>query len=69
MSFIDEYVADCKARATRLRAQLKTLESGELRLAERRPGTDWVDFTDREIERLKGAIAGFEAVVANPPKL
>jgi hypothetical protein len=52
-----------------MRQQLKSLEAGRMRLGERKIGaTAWTDITQREIKRLKVAIAEYEAILAEYEK-
>jgi hypothetical protein len=61
----DEYLRDIEERRLpELRAQLAPLESGEMRLGERRGHGPWSDITQREMDRLRRAIAEYEAIAA-----
>ena len=61
----DEYLRDIEERRLpELRAQLAPLESGEMRLGERRGHGPWSDITQREMDRLRRAIADYEALAA-----
>jgi hypothetical protein len=61
----DEYLRDIEQRRLlELRAQLAPLESGEMRLGERRGHGPWSDITQREMDRLRRAIAEYEAIAA-----
>ena len=61
----DEYLRDIEERRLpELRAQLAPLESGEMRLGERRGHGPWSDVTQREMDRLRRAIADYEALAA-----
>jgi hypothetical protein len=61
----DEYLRDIEERRLpELRAQLAPLESGEMRLGERRGHGPWSDITQREMDRLRRAIAEYEALAA-----
>jgi hypothetical protein len=59
----DEYLRDIELhRIPELRAQLPPLESGEMRLGERRGAGSWSDITQREMGRIRQLIAEYEAI-------
>jgi hypothetical protein len=61
----DEYLRDIELhRIPELRAQLAPLESGEIRLGERRGHGPWSDITEREMGRIRQSIAEYEAIAA-----
>lgn len=61
----DEYLRDIEQRRLpELRAQIAPLESGEMRLGERRGHGPWTDITQREMDRLRRSIAEYEATAA-----
>jgi hypothetical protein len=62
---LDEYLSDIEqVRIPELRAQLAPLESGEMRLGERRGHGPWSDITQREMDRLRRSIEEYEAIAA-----
>ena len=64
MSFMQEYLSRCEREIADAKRDLEMLESGEMRLGERKMGTGWVDITPRAIEHAKHVISTYEAILA-----
>ena len=52
-----------RAEVARLRQQLEVLESGVMRIGERRPKGRWNDITERQINYLRTGIAEYERTI------
>jgi hypothetical protein len=60
---LNEYLRDIEQRRIPdLQAELAPLESGEMRLGERRGHGPWSDITQRQMDRLRRAIAEYRAI-------
>jgi len=60
----DDYIREIEQDLAERRRSLEPLKSGQMRLGERRIGTDpWVDTTKREISRREKTIAVYEALL------
>jgi hypothetical protein len=68
MGVWEDYAARLEKDIADFKRDLKSLESGELRHAERIGGGQWVDTTQREIDWHKTTIARFETMLAATKK-
>ena len=60
----DHYIERLKGEIVTLRAMLEPLESGKMRIGERRLNEpSWLDATNAQIHHLKTTIAMYEAIV------
>jgi hypothetical protein len=59
----DHYIERLKGEIVTLRAMLEPLESGKMRIGERRLDEPWLDATNAQIYHLKTTIAMYEAIV------
>lgn len=63
MTALEEFVEWCTKERAKLRRQLKAFESGNMNLRHRSVGAAWVDYTGKEIRRLKKNLADLDAVL------
>jgi hypothetical protein len=61
--FLEEYARRIEADIAEFKRDLAPLESGELRLSERKANGPWVDTTQREIDWHKRTIAQYEVIL------
>jgi hypothetical protein len=59
-----QYISDVEASLKNMRESLAPLQSGKLRIQERRSGEDWQDTTRQMIEHHKSSIATLESILA-----
>lgn len=64
MRNVDGMLARFREQRKRSAELLHELESGTLSLGERRGSSQWVDTTQREIERLRHEVEQFDILIA-----
>jgi putative hemolysin len=69
VQLLRDYLRDIEEyRLPELREWLGPLEKGEMRLGERIGNGEWIDTTQREIDRAKRSIVEYETIAENLKK-
>jgi hypothetical protein len=66
MRIPDNYIEKLKTVIERLRSMLEPLETGKIRLSERKGNEPWHDVTQAQIDHLKRSIVVLQGIVDNP---
>ena len=64
MSVWGDHIRKIETELAELRTHVTLLESGKVKLGERRDNSPWVDITQRAIDRNKRVIETYEAILA-----